>query len=1097
MIFSKSGVTSWLYTENSLDLSNRSKVQIYPFFFVPMSIKNGYFWNHFNQKSLQMSGNFNVYKSSAGSGKTTTLVQEYLKIALQNPEKYREIVGITFTIKATNEMKTRVVETLVQIADGLVKPEFQSCIEFLKAKNNWTDERISQQAQTLLSLILHGYSFFAFSTIDSFVVRLVRAFAFDLRLPLNFGIELNTNIIIEEAVSALINNAGYDAQLTDFLIHYVENLADDERSTDINKAISGLASVLFNDKYADFVESLKGIHTAELLNYSKDIVAKVHIEKNLLKNLGNEALAIISEAGLTESDFYQGSRGIAKYFANIALTVPDKMSPNSLVLKTIEGDQWYGGKCSAATIQKIESVKGKLGDIFHRIQSRVEIFISLILIRQNVEAVALLKYIQDLIENYYHENGIIHLSETLKKVNEIVQNEQAPFIYERIGNRYSHYMIDEFQDTSVRQWHNLLPLIDESLANNNYNLVVGDAKQSIYRWRGGNYNQFIDLPSVPQENLSQIIKNRAVVLQQNYQETILDTNYRSAKQIVSFNNDFYAFCLLKFAQNEILTKVFRNFSQQLFSKKTGYVELNFVKTMKEAPDQLKNNLLSIISDLQSRNIPFKNMAILARKNSQLQLIAQWFIDNGLPVISSQSLRLGSSPNVQFVVNFLRFLSNPADKIALLYVVEHLLVNEFIDEKTAFNYLLGYKTVTDLLQLINLSPALLQTDDSMQIAETIIHHFGLMKNDYAFMVQLLDFVHKAQQKSGVGLAYFVEYFDLYSQDEYVAMPDNIDAINLSSIHKSKGLEFKYLVFVDFNSKKRNSDHLTVSLEKIGIKKPILTLIPDVELALQSVFREEKMESKKLEESDQMNLLYVATTRAKQELYILSEEKSTYNSLLKEFAEANSNFEKNTDYEEVESFVCGEKNTEEIQGEGKDKNVLQYDFFESWNNRIVLNHKHLVGEMGEKTKSQKIGIVLHSVFEHLHNPAKSGEVIERLAQRGIISMEEIDFFKELVAKLLLNQDIKELFSSKNHFEAERSIIHKSGKILRPDRVVFRPNRIEVIDYKYSNKDEISPEQLQEYHQQIEDYTDTLRLMYPNQLVQGYLLWVKDQIELEKIV
>ncbi|MBN2747118.1 MAG: UvrD-helicase domain-containing protein, partial [Bacteroidales bacterium] len=998
---------------------------------------------------------------------------------------------------ATNEMKTRVVETLVQISEGIVKPEFQSCIEFLKEKNNWSSDRIWQQAKMLLTNILHGYSFFAFSTIDSFVVRLVRAFAFDLRLPLNFGIELNTNIIIEEAVSALINNAGYDAQLTDFLIHYVENLADDERSTDINKAISELASVLFNDKYADFVESLKGIHSSDFFKYSKDIVAKVQIEKNLLKSLGNEALAIISEAGLSESDFYQSSRGIAKYFENVALAIPDRLAPNSFVLKTIEQDQWFGAKCSAATIHKIESVKEKLVEIFHRIQSRAESYVSILLIRRNVEAVALLKYIQDLIEIYYSENGVIHLSETLKKVNEIVQNEQAPFIYERIGNRYSHYMIDEFQDTSVRQWHNLLPLLDESLANNNYNLVVGDAKQSIYRWRGGNYNQFIDLPEVPQENLSQIIKNRAVVLRQNYQETILDTNYRSAKIIVQFNNEFYGFCLAKFAHNEILTKVFRDYSQNLFSKKTGYVELNFVKTMRENPDQLKNNLLSIISDLQSRNIPFKNMAILARKNSQLQLIAQWLIDKGLPVISSQSLRLGSSPNVQFVVSFLRFLSNPADKIALLFVVEHLLENNFLDEKTALNYLIGYKTVSDLLQLINLSPALLQTDDSMQIAETIINHFGLMKNDYAFMVQLLDFVHKSQQKMGVGVAYFVEYFDLYSADEYVAMPDNIDAINLITIHKSKGLEFKYLVFVDFNSKKRNADHLTVSLEKIGIKKPILTLIPDVELVLQSVFKEEKMESKKLEESDQLNLLYVATTRAKQELYIISEDKSSSNSLLKEFAETNASFVKSDDYEDEVSFVCGEKIVEEMPVQSQDRNVLQYDYFKSWNSRVVVNHRHLIGEIGAKTTSQKIGTVLHSVFEHLQNPTKSDDVIDRLEQIGIILPEEIDFFKELVKKLLLNQDIKELFSAKNLYEAERTIIHKSGRILRPDRVVFEPNRLKVIDYKYSNKTEISPEQLQEYHQQITDYKDVLQQMYPNQLVEGYLLWIKNEIALEKIV
>lgn len=1038
---------------------------------------------------------FKVYKSSAGSGKTTTLVQEYLKIALVNPSKFREIVGITFTIKATNEMKSRVIEALIDLSEGIFKSEMQSIIDELKSNHGFDDEHIRLNAAKLLSNILHGYSYFAFSTIDSFVVGLVRSFAFDLRLPLNFGIELQTQIIIDEAVAALLDKAGYDVKLTKFLINFIENRASDENDTRLPVLLGELSKVLFNDSYADFTESLKYISTDELYVFADEIIKKTNIKKNEISNLGKRAVELVAGSGLEASDFHQGSRGIFKYFQYLSEVVVDKLSPNSYVVTTLEEDKWISGKCSLSNQASLETIKLELSDLVFKAQNLVPDYLSHLVLRKNIEAVALLKQVHEMIQMYYTENSVIHLSETLKRVSEVVSQEQVPFIYERLGNQYNHYLIDEFQDTSTRQWHNLLPLIDDSLSSGNFNLIVGDAKQSIYRWRGGDFEQFVNLPLVPGSSNDSIIASREESLIRYYSEVILHKNYRSSLSVVDFNNDLYKYCLGLYPQNEILQNVFRDFKQTPFKKNKGYVEIRLLEKGELEEIPINKAVIQIIQDLKSRNYPLNNIAILARKNRSLTQMAEILLENNIPVISSQSLKLNASPHIQFLINILRWISEPTDKVSILAAYQYLFAESFLGEDFDFLNLFSENnlTIDSLLLLLNLPSSELDFDDATQVVEFFAHHLNLLNKDYAFILHLLGFIHKSQNSVGNGISAFLVYFDKYSNDEYVALPENIDAVHLISIHKSKGLEYPVVLFCDFESHSgKNTDFLTVSPKALGFEKPLLTLISDNKIVNDTCFSELKIHSEKLAIADSFNISYVATTRAKNELYILSEEKSAYNEFLEGFTLSDNQFSKN---EEGNLFSNGEKIILEKSLDIENNAILNYDYFQPWQEKISLN-RSLLSEVKNKNIERESGNKIHDLLAQVKNGIKVEELINSGIKSGLILYEEQGFYKEILESVYNNSQLEFLFNTDFHILNERSILTQDGKLYRPDRVMLSENDFIIVDYKYSNPEDVGESRLEKYKHQVTQYVDSMREIYPNKSAKGFLLWLKDRISLEEV-
>jgi ATP-dependent exoDNAse (exonuclease V) beta subunit len=424
---------------------------------------------------------FTVYKSSAGSGKTFTLVKEYLCLVIVNPYRFRSVLAITFTNKAADEMKQRILQTLNLLSDyqnlNAAKLEkLNYLLPELKKQTGLTEAEIIRNSQLTLSLILHNYSNFAISTIDSFVHKIVRTFANDLNLPVNFSVELDGENLISQAVDLLINQLGNQELLTDFLFDYAKTKIDEDKSWHIETDLKAFARILLEEESQLKIEKLNKLDLTDF----KLILNKLNrLTNEFIENIAAKGIEVRNQIKLhniPHEAFYQGKNGISAYFDKIANKQISK--PNRYVGNTIEENKWTSAKASSIDKASIESIKDFITSKYYELliifDNNYETYIIRNAIQKNIYSLALLNEIEKFIKEIRENEYTVHISEFNKRISEIVINEPIPFIYERLGEKYKHFLIDEFQDTSVLQWLNLLPLIDNSLAEDQFNMIVGD-----------------------------------------------------------------------------------------------------------------------------------------------------------------------------------------------------------------------------------------------------------------------------------------------------------------------------------------------------------------------------------------------------------------------------------------------------------------------------------------------------------------------------------------------------------------------------------------------------------------------------------------------
>ena len=518
--------------------------------------------------------NFTVYKSSAGSGKTYTLVRIYMGLILKQPEKYRHILAITFTNKAANEMKDRVLEQLRYITAWIPGEPVpvNTMMHQLSVDLNMDPLQISTNAARAQELILHEYGNFSLGTIDSFMHRVVRTFAHDLQLPVNFDVELDTDLLLMKAIDLLLDGAGSNDELTRLLMGFIEQKADEEKSWHIENDLFLISKSLFYENDIPYINSLEGLTKKDFLSiidtvytYRSDFAAKV-------QKLAKEAVALITGQGIAESAFFQGAKGLPSYFSRLAAGTIEKLTPGNYHVKAITETKMTGAKASKSDQQAIETIWPELVSHYEKLeQLREEGFSRYLLfglLSGTIYQMAVLHEINDNLKIIQSNKNIVPLAEFNKRIAQVVTREPAPFVYERLGERFQHYLIDEFQDTSVMQWQNLLPLVDNALGSGYYNLVVGDGKQSIYRWRGGEVMQFVKLPEVDNPTASPEIYQREQSLRRNYVAEKLNRNFRSRMEIVDFNNNFFTWVAKRLPEN--ISSVYEDVAQEVDQDKTGW-----------------------------------------------------------------------------------------------------------------------------------------------------------------------------------------------------------------------------------------------------------------------------------------------------------------------------------------------------------------------------------------------------------------------------------------------------------------------------------------------------------------------------------------------
>lgn len=814
--------------------------------------------------------NFLVYKSSAGSGKTYTLMVEYLSLALKYPTAYKHILAITFTNKAANEIKQRITGTLKKLAgmapDNIPEKE-KNLVERLTGNTGLDEVQLFENAGRVLSSILHYYSDFAVSTIDSFMHRVIRSFAFDLRLSMNFEVELDTDGLLNAAVDELISKVGKDEDLTELLKNYVIRRAENDEGWDIGNDLKKSAKALFKEKMAGLVPALeKKVFTGR--DFEKICKAADTLKKECIEE-GKGALSLITSSGFDPCDFSYGTKGIGGYFSKAAegkFADPN----NSYVRNAVNNGVWFrNGSPLYALVAGIEQQLIAHTRNIARLQNDMR-FMGII--KNNFHSTLLLKKINDELQFIREQRNLISINDFNSLIAGVVLDQPVPFIYMRVGEKFRHFMIDEFQDTSGMQWENLLPLIENSLADSKLNMIVGDGKQAIYRFKNGDAGQFVDLPVLKNTSGSPYIRQRQNLLAGEYIEKQLLTNYRSREEIVKFNNHFFDYAKDIFVPAHI--SFYKDLVQEFKPEnRGGLVQFDF----KPKPDIIPR-VLELVEEARTAGYQYGDITVLCRVNKDAVNIAEALQLEGIRVVSSESLLLSASAEVNFLVNWIAFMANPDDKASIMGIVEYLLATwpaltaKLLPRRTGRRYL--YEMLESLEAGIYS-----HTFDALSFYDSIellIRRFRLGSLSPVYIRFFLDQILEFTRKESSGAAGFLEYWNENCGKLSVSMAQHKDAVQIMTVHKSKGLDFPVVIYAFPDQELKKGD---LTWDNVSIQLPDTEAEGPFEMPL--VFRYSKdligtpFENDYLEESDKVkldkfNLYYVAFTRASERLYVVLEE-----------------------------------------------------------------------------------------------------------------------------------------------------------------------------------------------------------------------------------
>ena len=1042
-----------------------------------------------------MQKNFAVYRSSAGSGKTFTLVKEYLKLVLSVSDyyKFKSILAITFTNKAADEMKQRVVSALKELCDDDNKNE-NKLLSSLNDELGLDKETISKRAEKILTAILHNYSDFSISTIDSFINKIIRSFANDLKIGFNFEVELNIDIILSNVVDMLINKAGSDENITKILIDFIETKADSEKSWSIENNLMEFSKNLFKEDTYYHIKNIKELSIDDFIKIKNILSSKTKEFETEIHKFGKSAIDLINSTNLDYKDFSNGEKGLPKYFDKLTKFDGDidVLIPKSFAKAAIDDDKWYTAKTTTDIKSKIDSIKNELTIIYNQAQDFINKeksdYVLFQLINQNIYELAVLNEIEKLVEDYKKQTNKIHISEFNKIISGIVLNEPAPFIFERIGTRYQHFLIDEFQDTSIMQWQNFLPLVENSLSTSNLNLIVGDGKQAIYRWRNGEVEQFSNLPNIfkPQ---SEVIAEKEIILKENFNLQVLDKNWRSKKEIIDFNNDFFT------KSSELLENKYKSIYDDVSQKSKennegGYVSIDILESNTYNENTL-NIILKSIYECIEDGYKYCDIAILCRNNNKASLIARTLLENNINVVSSESLLISSSPEVCFVVSFMKFVLNQKNNITKAEIIEFLNDKKIIKLDTD-DYSKSFKTIVNsefvefinffnknnidinILELLNLS--------IFDVTEKIIDTFGFNKIANTYLQFFLDLVHDYSIKFNNNISDFLNWWENEKNKKSVIIPESIDAVRVMTIHKSKGLQFPIVLlpFADWATNNL-SDYTWLNIDKPDISKLNTVLISLNKKLEHTEFADVYKDEYNKTLLDELNVLYVAMTRPEERLYIFTTKKhdnsryiadifKKYLTAKGDFNESQSHYEYGIKIKNLNSNI--KNNSEPIK--------LKSFIYNDWRNRVLLRKNAPETWSDESFDKQKLGILFHKAISKIESLDDIEIAVNSISSD--IFLTEATKSKLIIDlnKLINSEDIKPYFEKGFLIKSEKEII-KNGKSYRPDRVLIKEDSTIVIDFKTGKEDD-------KHLQQINQYADLLaELGYSN--IEKVLIYLEE--------
>ena len=1090
-----------------------------------------------------------IFKASAGSGKTFQLVFEYLKLIVKEPFMYRHVLAVTFTIKATAEMKLRIVRDLDRVANGVDGNLSQK----LEEETSLNSVVIQQNARRALSFILHDYDSFSINTIDSFFQGVLRSFARDVGLYGAYEVDLDQDALLIEATDRLLDSIEDDVELRNWLLEMTEDQLAEGKSWQIKSKILQLGRYIDNVYLQEYIHLNINIEDERaVLKALKQEVFKIKkTYENQQRAIGNKGLLIIQQNGLQLSDYSGGARSFMNYFKYCAELDKKANQPSATVLKAIDDvDKWYAKKSSSEIKEQIMSsynngLNDALRSALNLIEKDFKKYNTAIHIIQNLHALGVVSILVSKIREIGKERNTMLLSEGNQILHKIIDDNDTPFIYEKTGNFYQHFMIDEFQDTSSNQWDNFRPLILNSISQeDNYCMIVGDVKQSIYRWRNSDWRLLKE-------------RVRADISPFPVKEKTLERNWRSAYEVVKFNNLFFqkvsteiqAYLNSFFEQNQtflqknlgvetIVNEIYSDVVQ--IPQKTdlnGFVQLKFYENSRNAEvkyaELVYSALVEDVEQIQQKGALAKDIAILVRKKSQGNEIAEALLQKRktnpvgecvYDVISDDSLTLEGSVAVRFVILFFKFLMNTND--ALLqkslvhfysnYILKRLETNGTLPPKVLFNTesnqlfnsveeehsFFASNVSNDYFPFFKEAEASIIIDNwlnlpPLQLIDEIESIYGLrlVDGEQANLQAFKDAVHQFVQRETISLQKIVDWWEEKGNRLSIQTNSVRNAIRIMTIHKSKGLEFDHVLipFCDWEFTSKTNSLIWCSTQNSSFNQfPILPVAFNESL-VDSDFYEDYLQELLYSYIDNVNLLYVAFTRAVKSLFIYSEQKKDLkdykhvskllNKVIPEIEDEDSEIEmiKSDDF----TYSIGELNA---HSEGlKTENSVRLSSANRINKgiqdslMIKKNYEGMLDESDSSLLKLNRGKIIHELLSEINLKSDLDAAIQRIVNKGIVSSDEASLLHEKAEELLQNPQAETWFNGTYKVLNERSVIDDQQKLFRPDRVMVTGNTAVVVDYKNTDIEKSN------YQKQVRNYMSILKSIH-YEAVKGYVWYLK---------
>ena len=1040
--------------------------------------------------------------ASAGSGKTYRLAYKYILDTLRyyedKPYLYRAILAVTFTNKATEEMKSRILNRYAELATDPSKSEY---IGDLRRDLPLSDEEYARRAKSILKRILHDYSHFTVLTIDKFFQRIMRAFVKELGVDVNYNLQIKSDDVVSQSADALIESIRGDEELQQWVVEYARETIDEDRKwNEIRENILSIGKQAIGDKSRDALQSTTTKKQLKEVTFATRQRINEAVDK--MAELGDKALKIIKDAGVDLDNFNGRASGFISTFTKAKNKCLNSIG--NTAYSVLSGKKnWYSKDIAKTPIASlIDSITPSLSELLNEI---CNIFDSTLKLRtmegilwSKFRSFALLKDIYAKIQEVCQTENMMLLSETKNLLTELIKDNDTPFIYEKTGNRFERYMIDEFQDTSHREWSNFIPLLLNAMAmaEDEAIFIVGDVKQAIYRWRGGDWRI---LHSGVQEALGKA-NTHTEQMEDNWRsrEAVVEFNNNTIKEIVAKLNSSLNAELLTALEEKVIKETTYNtlydtiynayssckqVARKIDATKQGYVR---VESYEDVPD-----IISYIEDAIARGYDYSDIMILHRKGKEITRTAELLLEykrqsgKEFNIKTKESLVVGRADIAKFIIALLRLTQDSSDRLSIAIVNQYL--------RRSYHDRLSEEELTRLSHLSQLSVE--------QAFEHIVKAYSLHErgDEIAYLQALHNIIITFSTAKSADIALFLKDWDATLHSNSLVVEDNKNTIELTTIHTAKGLERKIIIIPYCHwtfTFERTDVTIWSKLDPKSTPKEYAALdyfpVPFSPMITNTIFSDTYYTERVYSYVDSLNILYVALTRAVDELYICIKERNLKGENVGAKLWATLDCDGDATY-----YEAGARTPKQLKEKKDEKPKVEniiLDNYPTTDEMVAMRLplQRYFEQSEDEHSPRRIGILMHNILSSAQSLSDVEEAIDDAHRAGRIDAVQRDELRAIVEKELRRDEAQEWFNGDwERVYNECDIIHDKGSVVgqsRPDRVMVKGQRAVIVDYKFG------AEKLKIYRQKMEYYKELIsRMGYTD--VEGYL-WYLTRPEIEKV-